>query len=87
MHNISLVSELIHIPWAFIIETCINRQWQPPECPILFSGPTQEPAKATTNTGQPRERFEKNEGEWIGKVEISWRKKSLAVGEACVAMY
>ena len=31
--------------------------------------------------------FGKNEGEWTGKVEIRTRKKFLAVGEACVAIF
>ena len=29
----------------------------------------------------------RGEGDWIGKVEISSRKKSLAVGEACMAIF
>ena len=33
------------------------------------------------------EDLEKNEGEWTGKVEIRTRKKFLAVGEACVAIF
>ena len=40
--------------------------------PILLCGPTQEPVLATANTGKTRERFwEKNAGEWTGRVEIS----------------
>ena len=37
-----------------------------------------------TQKKKTRERFGKNEGEWTGKVEISSRKKSLAVGEKSV---
>ena len=54
--------------------------------PILFCGPTQEPALATANEGKNRERFwKKNACEWTGRVEI--RKKFLAVSVACMAMY
>ena len=38
---------------------------------ILFCGPTQEPVLAAANTGKTQERFEKNAGEWTGRVEIS----------------
>ena len=31
--------------------------------------------------------LEKNAGEWTKKVEIKSRKKSLTVGEACMAIY
>ena len=31
--------------------------------------------------------FGKNEGEWTGNVEISSRKISLAVGEACMDLF
>ena len=31
--------------------------------------------------------FGKNEGEWTGKVEINSRKKSMAVDEACMAIF
>ena len=38
---------------------------------------------ATAYTGKNRKRLCKNAGEWTGRVEISERKKSLAVSEAC----
>ena len=42
---------------------------------------------ATANTGKARVRFLKNAGEWSGRVEISSREKSLAVGEVCMAIF
>ena len=60
----------------------------------LFCGPTHEAALATAYTGTNkqttttnRERFEKNEGEWTGQIKIISKKKSLAVGEACMAIF
>ena len=48
-----------------------------------------ETAFAQTNTvrmyGEDLER--KKYGKWTGKVEIGKRKKFLAVGEACVAVF
>ena len=38
---------------------------------ILFCGLTQEAVLAIANTGKTRDRFEKNAGEWTGRVEIS----------------
>ena len=47
-------------------------------------GPKQEPALPTANTVKTLQRCWKNEGEWTGKVEISSRNKSQAVGETCM---
>ena len=57
----------------------------PARWPILFCGSTQEPVLATANTRKIRERLRENAGEWTGRAEI--RKKSLAVGIACMAIY
>ena len=55
--------------------------------PILFCGSTQEPVLATANTGKTQDSFwEKNAGEWTGRVEIS-REEILAVSVACMAIY
>ena len=56
-------------------------------CPILFYRPTQEPVLTTANTGKTQERLWKNAGEWIERVKISSRKKFLAVGEVCMAIF
>ena len=53
----------------------------------FISGPTQEPALATANTGNIGEMFRKNEGEWTGKVEISSMKIFLAISEASMAIF
>ena len=42
---------------------------------------------ATANTGKSRERFSKNAGEWTRREGISSRKKSSAIGAACVALF
>ena len=52
---------------------------------VLFCVATQELVLATANTGKTREKFWKNAGEWTERVEI--RKKFLAVGAACIAIY
>ena len=56
----------------------INRLWKRAGWPILLW----RLAKEKLGRG-----FGKNEGEWTGKVKISWRKISLAVGEACIAIF
>ena len=43
--------------------------------------------KLTVLASKGRERTWKNEGEWTRKVEIRTKKKFLAVGEACVAIF
>ena len=55
----------IYIPWAQ------HGNLHPAGWPILFCGPTQEPVLAAANTGNTREKFWKNAGEWTGRVEIS----------------
>ena len=66
--------------------TCDNEQnaW-----PILFCKLTQKPALATAITGEKKlgRGLEKNEIEWTRKVEISSRMKSLAVRQACMAVF
>ena len=42
---------------------------------------------ATANTKKTRERFGTNEDEWTGKVELTSRKKCLAVGEAGMTIF
>ena len=43
---------------------------------------------AKTNAVKKKgEGFGKNDGEWARKVEIRTRKKALAVGEACMAIF
>ena len=61
----------------------------------MFCGPTQEPVLATANRKNSGEVLEKKKkksktkttGEWTGRVEISSRKKSLAVSEACIHIH
>ena len=53
---------------------------------FLFCWPAQELVLPTANTGNLGKYFEKNAGEWTVRVEISSRKKSLKVGEACMAI-
>ena len=56
--------------------------------PILFYRPIQQTALAQTNAVQKLgEDSEKKEGEWTCKVEIRTRKRFLAVGEACMAIF
>ena len=43
--------------------------------------------KNNEDASWPESVVEQNEGEWTRKVEISSRKKSLAVGEACMAIF
>ena len=57
--------EPIYIPRA------LKRKPASSKVTILFCGPTQEPVLAAANTGKTQERFEKNAGEWTGRVEIS----------------
>ena len=48
--------------------------WEPASSRVTYfivRAYTQEPGVATANTGKTRERFRKNAGEWIGRVEIS----------------
>ena len=59
--------ERIYIPWAFNTGTCINCLWGA-RWPILFCGPTQEPAVTTANRKNSGEMLEKNAGEWSRRI-------------------
>ena len=69
----------------FSVTEVLNCLWLWAGRPILFCGPHGKLwAKTSYKVGR---RFGKNEGEWIGKVEIRTRKKFLAVGKACTAIF
>ena len=51
----------------------------------LFCGPTQEPILASQE--KLGKGFEKNAGEWTGRLEISSRQKPQPVGEAYMAIF
>ena len=79
--------------------TCINGLWQRAGDLYYSAGQHREPIQMPWGIGwrscwlpskQRKISFEvseKNEGEWTRNVQISSRKKSLAVGEACVAIF
>ena len=76
-----------HILWAFSSVTIH-------ELSVTTSSVTYFILQADTGTSVPQSiqenlgrGLEKNEGEWTGKVEISSKKKSLAVVEACMAIF
>ena len=73
----------IYIPRALNTETCINYlQWRGAWWPILYCESTQ---LTQEKLGKG---FEKNNAvEWTGRLEISSWKKSLADGEACMAIF
>ena len=52
---------------------------------LLYFTLAQKTASKTKHLN--RERIWKNEGEWTGKFKTGTRKKFLAVGEACLAIY
>ena len=54
---------------------------------LIYSEGPHKNHLATANTGKAWQRFGKNAGEWTRRVEIRSRKKSLAVGEACMTFW
>ena len=66
--------------------TRLNRLLLLAGLPVLLRGPTPETALAIA-VKRWGEDLGKNEGECTGKVEIRTRKKLMAVGEACLAIF
>ena len=79
---------VVVVVWAYIYSAGSQHgNLHPASWPILFCRPTQEPVLAAANTGKKHRRaFGKNAGKWTRRVEIAG-KKSLAISEACIAIY
>ena len=72
----------LYIPGALNTGTCIQQG------DLFYSaGLHRNHVLAIANTGKIGKGFGKNVGEWTGSVEISKRKKSLAVSVAYMAIY
>ena len=89
LHSVSksFISQVI-IPQVIFLaylhsEGTQHRNLHPAGWPILFCGPTQELVLATANTGKTGRSFEKNAGEWTGRLEMS---KEEIPGSKC-SMY
>ena len=91
-NKITPVLESIYIPRTLNTGTCISHGERRAGWPTLVCGPIQELVLATANWRETRERFWKTNkqtkpSEWTAILKISSRKKSLAVGEAYMAIF